>query len=168
VPEREAFRLASVFFALAMLIGLGLIAVRGWPIALLGVLGLIGGWGYTAPPLELKYRALGVPLVFLLFGPLSVVGAYYAITGVFSPQAAIVSIPVISSRDSAWQRVATWPMMRYGVGTLDGRPPAFTRLRGWSWRVSGAVDRCHAGRAAVYHVAGDVVAAAVGARHSRF
>ena len=33
------------------------------------------GWGYTAPPLQYKYRALGLPLVFLLMGPLMVVGA---------------------------------------------------------------------------------------------
>ena len=39
------------------------------------------GWGYTAPPLQYKYRALGLPLVFLLMGPLMVVGGYYAMTG---------------------------------------------------------------------------------------
>jgi 1,4-dihydroxy-2-naphthoate octaprenyltransferase len=131
VTEREAFRLAAVFFALAMLIGIGLIAVRGWPIALLGVLGLIGGWGYTAPPLELKYRALGVPLVFLLFGPLSVVGAYYAITGVFNPQAVIVSIPVgflvaAILHGNEWRDMAD--DARYGIGTLStkiGRRAAY-------------------------------------------
>lgn len=70
------------------------IYVRGWPIAVLGVVGLIGGFGYTAPPLQYKFRALGIPLVFLLMGPLMVGGAYYVITGTFDVRALIVSIPV--------------------------------------------------------------------------
>src|SRR5439155_22589441 len=44
--------------------------------------------------LEYKFRALGLPLVFLLFGPLSVIGAYYVITGAFDPATMAVSIPV--------------------------------------------------------------------------
>lgn len=94
VSEREAFAVAGTAFALAALIGLGLIFVRGWPLALLGVIGLVAGFGYTAPPLEYKYRMLGIPLVFMLMGPLMVVGAYYAVTGTFSPAALAVSVPV--------------------------------------------------------------------------
>jgi 1,4-dihydroxy-2-naphthoate octaprenyltransferase len=71
-----------------------LIVERGWPVAALGLAGLIGGWGYTAPPLEYKFRALGLPLVFLLFGPLSVIGAFYVITGTFEWATVAVSVPV--------------------------------------------------------------------------
>jgi hypothetical protein len=60
----------------------------------LGILGLVGGYGYTAPPLRYKYRALGVPLVFLLMGPLMVVGSYFAVTGAWSVEALILSVPV--------------------------------------------------------------------------
>lgn len=94
VTEREAFALAGVAFVAAAAIGVALIAVRGWPVAVLGVVGLIGGIGYTAPPFEYKYRALGLPLVFLLMGTLMVVGGYYVITGRFSWTAVLVSIPV--------------------------------------------------------------------------
>lgn len=94
MSEREAFVVAGTAFALAAVIGLGLIYVRGWPLAVLGIIGLIGGFGYTAPPLEYKFRALGVPLVFLLMGPLMVVGAYYTVTGTFSTGALVVSIPI--------------------------------------------------------------------------
>ncbi|MER3404877.1 MAG: hypothetical protein C4289_06695, partial [Chloroflexota bacterium] len=38
----------------------------------------------TAPPFEYKYRALGVPLVFMLMGPLMVEGSYYTVSGAFS------------------------------------------------------------------------------------
>jgi len=41
-----------------------------------------------------EYRALGVPLVFTLMGPLMVVGSYFAVTGAWSPVALILSIPV--------------------------------------------------------------------------
>ena len=61
---------------------------------MLGLLGLIGGWGYTAPPLEYKNRALGVPIVFLLMGPLMVEGSYFAVSGEWSLTALVLSIPV--------------------------------------------------------------------------
>ena len=67
---------------------------RGWVVAAFGVVGLLGGFGYTAPPLQYKYRALGVPLVFLLMGPVMVEGAYYVVSGEFSWAALAVSVPV--------------------------------------------------------------------------
>ncbi len=94
ITEREAFVIVGLSFALATVLGVLLIIERGWPILALGLLGLIGGWGYTAPPLQYKYKAIGIPLVFTLFGPLSVVGAYYAITGTWSWQALVLSVPV--------------------------------------------------------------------------
>lgn len=94
VREREAFILAGSAFLIAVLIGVVLIAVRGWPLAVIGVIGLVGGWGYTAPPLQYKYRAAGLPLVFLLMGPLMVLGAYFAITGHLSGEAGAVSVPI--------------------------------------------------------------------------
>jgi 1,4-dihydroxy-2-naphthoate polyprenyltransferase len=92
--EREAFALAAVAFAAGAAVGLWLVAARGWPVAVLGLLGLIGGFGYTAPPLEYKFHALGPPLVFLLMGPLMVVGAYYVSSGAWSWDALLVSLPV--------------------------------------------------------------------------
>jgi 1,4-dihydroxy-2-naphthoate octaprenyltransferase len=131
VKEREAFLLVGVCFLLAIVIGIGLAAARGWPVILLGVIGLIGGFGYTAPPLQLKYRALGLPLVFLLFGPLSVIGAYYVITGGFDPHALVVSIPVgllvtAILHGNEWRDIGD--DARYGVGTFSswvGRRRAF-------------------------------------------
>lgn len=94
VTEREAFALVIAAFAVAAGVGGYLIAVRGWPVAALGMVGLIGGFGYTAPPLQYKYRALGLPLVFLLMGPVMVGGAYYVVTGEFDWRVVAVSVPV--------------------------------------------------------------------------
>jgi 1,4-dihydroxy-2-naphthoate octaprenyltransferase len=94
IGEREAFAVIGVAFLLAALLGIYLIAERGWPILALGLIALVGGWGYTAPPLQYKYRAAGIPLVFMLMGPLMVTGGYYAVTGIWSWQALVLSVPV--------------------------------------------------------------------------
>ncbi|MGH2512614.1 MAG: prenyltransferase, partial [Candidatus Limnocylindrales bacterium] len=94
LTERQAFAAAIVAFALAVLVGVYLVGLRGPAIIALGLAGLLGGYFYTAPPFEYKYRALGVPIVFLLMGPLMVVGTYFAVTGTWSATALAASVPV--------------------------------------------------------------------------
>ncbi|HET8567905.1 MAG TPA: LLM class flavin-dependent oxidoreductase [Candidatus Limnocylindria bacterium] len=94
MSERGAFTIAFGAFALAVLVGIALTAVRGWPVVALGVVGLVGGYFYTAPPFEYKFKALGLPLVFLLMGVLMTVGSNYVISGAFDPRALVLSVPV--------------------------------------------------------------------------
>ncbi len=94
LTERQAFVVAYAAFALAVGIGLYLITLRGPAIIALGLTGLLGGYFYTAPPFEYKYRAFGVPIVFVLMGPLMVVGTYFAVTGTWSATALAASVPV--------------------------------------------------------------------------
>jgi 1,4-dihydroxy-2-naphthoate octaprenyltransferase len=46
-------------------------------ILILGLIGLLGGFFYTAPPLRLGYRSIGEPVIAFLFGLLPVYGSYY-------------------------------------------------------------------------------------------
>jgi 1,4-dihydroxy-2-naphthoate octaprenyltransferase len=81
-------------FALAIAVGLALTWLCGWPILALGILGLLAGYFYGAPPVRLAYLGLGVATVFLCMGPAMVIGAYYVVTGHVSAGVAAASIPV--------------------------------------------------------------------------
>ena len=59
-----------------------------------GAIGLFGAWAYTAPPFNLKYRALGELAIFVVFGPALVLGAAYAQTGRLELEAFLFSLPV--------------------------------------------------------------------------
>ena len=124
VSEREAFAIAWSGFVLALLMDILLALNRGWPIILLGLIGFIGGYFYTAPPFQYKYRALGLPLVFLLMGPLMVIGSYYAVTGAFDPSLLVVSLPVgllvtAILHGNEWRDVAE--DTRHGFTTLSAQ-----------------------------------------------
>ena len=94
ISEPAAYRFAIAAFAVAVLVGLYLTSVRGWPIVALGIVGLVGGYTYTAPPFQYKFGPVGIPLVFLLMGPLMVIGSFYAVSGLFDLRAVAASIPV--------------------------------------------------------------------------
>ena len=51
-------------------------------------------YAYTGPPFRLKYRALGEPVIFIVFGPLLLLGAAWAQTGRFEMAALLLSVPV--------------------------------------------------------------------------
>ena len=70
-------------------------AVGPWSL-ILGALGVLLAIVYTAPPLKLDYRGLGLGEVsiFLAFGPIPVLGSYYVQTGALSVTALLVSIPI--------------------------------------------------------------------------
>jgi len=94
ITDREAYVMAIAAFAVAFALGVYLVSVRGWPVVALGLAGLIGGYTYTAPPFQYKFSPYGIPLVFMLMGPLMVVGSYYVITGTVDWSALAISIPV--------------------------------------------------------------------------
>ncbi len=75
-------------------IGIWLTAARGLTVLAIGLAGIILGLIYTAPPLSLKYHTLGEPLVFLIWGPLAMQGAFFVQMQQLSWSLALVSIPL--------------------------------------------------------------------------
>lgn len=141
LTERTAFIVAIASLLIAVAIGLHLVYERGPIMLALGLAGVIGGWGYTAPPLQYKYHALGLPLVFLLMGPLMVVGTYFAITGGWSAQAVYLSIPVgllvaAILHGNEWRDISE--DRRAGIATLSGSLGREWSHRGYVLLVIGA------------------------------
>jgi len=71
-----------------------LVWTSGPQMLLFGGVAAVAVYAYTGPPLQLKYRALGEPLIFLVFGPCLMTGAAYAQTGAFEWSAVLLSVPV--------------------------------------------------------------------------
>jgi 1,4-dihydroxy-2-naphthoate octaprenyltransferase len=84
-------------FAAAMLVGLYLVWVGGWPIVAIGLASLLSGYAYTGGPYPLGYNGLGDIFVFVFFGLVAVCGTYYVQAGGVSAQAWVASVTVGAS-----------------------------------------------------------------------
>ncbi|MCX5713084.1 MAG: 1,4-dihydroxy-2-naphthoate octaprenyltransferase [Candidatus Omnitrophica bacterium] len=94
LTPKQAKNSALILFAASFILGLILVALRGPWMLVLGIIGICGGYFYTAMPIGYKYFGLGDVLVFLLMGPLMVIGSYFALTGRFETKALLVSLPI--------------------------------------------------------------------------
>jgi 1,4-dihydroxy-2-naphthoate octaprenyltransferase len=96
VSLRQMATLSTVFYVLAGVIGLILLATHGsTALLVIGVVGFIVSLGYTAPPLKFVYRGLGEIAVAVGFGPLMLLGAYVVQTGgALAWEPFVASIPV--------------------------------------------------------------------------
>lgn len=65
-------------YAIAIAAGATLLPAGGVPLLVIGIAAIVASLAYSVGPFPLGDRALGDPLFFLFFGPVSVVGAYYA------------------------------------------------------------------------------------------
>lgn len=93
VQPWEMLVAAGLCMGFAALIGFYLTWVAGWPILWLGLIGGLTGVLYTAPPFKFVYRGTGEFFIFLDFGVLPVLGAYFLQTGHFSLAAVVASLP---------------------------------------------------------------------------
>jgi 1,4-dihydroxy-2-naphthoate octaprenyltransferase len=68
-------------FGMAILAGLYLTWLAGWPVLVIGALSLLSGIAYTAGPFPLAYNGLGDLFVFLFFGFAAVGGTVFVVSG---------------------------------------------------------------------------------------
>jgi 1,4-dihydroxy-2-naphthoate octaprenyltransferase len=81
-------------FGLAMLDGLYLLTVGGWPIIAIGLASIVAAIAYTGGPFPLGYNGLGEVFVFIFFGLVAVVGTYYVQANTVTALAWWVAIPI--------------------------------------------------------------------------
>jgi 1,4-dihydroxy-2-naphthoate octaprenyltransferase len=81
-------------FGFAAAAGLVLAWFCGWEVLAIGLVGILGGYTYTAGPWPFKYRGLGTIFVFFLMGPLMAWPAWFIQTGQYSWTPVLIAIPV--------------------------------------------------------------------------
>ncbi|MDD3776039.1 MAG: 1,4-dihydroxy-2-naphthoate octaprenyltransferase [Actinomycetota bacterium] len=81
-------------FALVAILGIILSIVANIYLLWFGLAGIALGFFYSANPFRLVYRGWGEAVIFLLVGPVSVIGTYFLQTSSITLESILVSIPV--------------------------------------------------------------------------
>ncbi len=84
---------AYVLFGVGLAAGAVVAWHAGWQLLVLGLIGMAGGYWYTAGPVALKYKGMGDLLMFVIFGPLIAVGTGYALFGYVGWDLVLLSVP---------------------------------------------------------------------------
>lgn len=93
IKPNTVLALSLFFFFIGVACGLWF-TFWGRPyVLLIGLFGLLAGWTYSSPPLQLMSRGLGEPLIFFAFGPLITLGTYYVMTDSLSWSAFLLGVP---------------------------------------------------------------------------
>lgn len=83
-----------VFSGIALIIGGAIWIIRGNFILWIAIATALLGISYSGAPLRLSYRGLGEIIIGIIFGPLLMIGVYYAACGYFDWPVVFISIPV--------------------------------------------------------------------------
>jgi 1,4-dihydroxy-2-naphthoate octaprenyltransferase len=91
----QGLAISTVFYLLSLAVGVYLSVVVGWVALAIAVPGILLSYFYAAPPLKLDYRgfALGELAIFLSFGPIPTLGAFYVLTRGLTILPLLVSLP---------------------------------------------------------------------------
>ena len=81
-------------FGLAMVAGIYLTWVAGWPIVAIGVASVVAGIGYTGGPYPLGYHGLGDIFVLIFFGFVAVCGTAFVNLGSVPALAVWAALPI--------------------------------------------------------------------------
>ena len=88
--SKEYLRFSIILFILGIAAGIAVTLLSGPGLLIIGAVAVLLTMLYSF----LKYHALGDLDIFIIFGVLTVLGAAYALTGTFRPDALILAIPV--------------------------------------------------------------------------
>jgi len=94
IAPDTVLRAAVLAFALAMAVGVYLVAIAGWPILVAGVFSVLCGYAYTGGPYPLGYHGLGDLFVFVFFGLVAVGGTYFVQAGALAAPALVAAVPI--------------------------------------------------------------------------
>jgi 1,4-dihydroxy-2-naphthoate polyprenyltransferase len=94
LTQRQVMAAAWILFGCAAALGTYLSITKGYVIAILAALGYTSAYFYTRKPFSFKYRGFGVPLIFLMFGPLPAMGSAYIFLHRISLMSILLSVPV--------------------------------------------------------------------------
>jgi len=94
LTQREVFLGMAIAFALAMVSGVYLLAVAGWPVVAAGLASIVAAIIYTGGPWPIGYHALGDVFTFVFFGLVAVAGTYFVQAGEVSGVALLASVPM--------------------------------------------------------------------------
>ena len=87
--------------ALAALLGIYLMTVGGWPVALIGAASILAALAYSGGPFPLASHGLGDLFVFIFFGLVAVCGTYYVQALRLTPMVIVMSIIIFIIMHSA-------------------------------------------------------------------
>jgi len=94
VAPRTVRAAALGTFAVALVIGIYLAIVGGWPILITGLASIAAGWAYTGGPWPFGYHGLGDLFVFVFFGLVATVGTTYVQLHAVPTAAWVAAVPV--------------------------------------------------------------------------